>query len=601
MTLREAADRYGPTVAIIVALALLVLLLPANAKKSDTVSSNVASNVLGSGAAAAGTDNSSATTLPGGDLGSSASTLPGGAKAPGATPALVNGQNYAFGKGAHCRADGRQVGISRYMPPCAQWLDKNNFGATSQGVTKDKVLVVRFISQVDPATQAILKGAALADDPAVVTAAYQALFTYANDHYETYGRQVVFQDYNATGTDDNDEQIRNDAVKIATDIKPFLVFAGALKVFGQTLAQRNIVCVCTVTLSSQFYNENPPYIFGALPTSTEYAIQLAEYVGKRLANKPAKFAGDEINPTQNYRTKTRKFGLIYIEGIKGQVDPEGGRAADALTSELGKYGVTLTDKIGYTYDPGRNQQDLTTMIAKLHNDGVTSILMFVDPLYPILITGEATRQQYYPEWIISGSGLSDTTAAGRLYDQQQWKHAFGISPLWVTWTSVNKSTGYREVHHGNPNMKPGDEGVLVNIYQAAPQLIFTGIQMAGPKLTPQSFANGLFSYPRTGGTPASPLVFYTRQYPTAIKDFMEVYYDSQRKGVDERGLSGTGEIMKMNGGKRYLPGQWPPGDPNAFNDPTAVDTSDNPVGGGDPNHEQDGHTHPSTEKCLSCS
>ncbi len=73
------------------------------------------------------------------------------------------------------------------------------------------------------------------------------------------------------------------------------------------------------------------------------------------------------------------------------------------------------------------------MIAKMHGDGITSIIMFVDPLYPILITGEATRQQYYPEWIISGSGLSDTTAAGRLYDQQQWKHAFGISPLWVTW------------------------------------------------------------------------------------------------------------------------------------------------------------------------
>ena len=39
---------------------------------------------------------------------------------------------------------------------------------------------------------------------------------------------------------------------------------------------------------------------------------------------------------------------------------------------------------------------------------------FVDASTP------ATNQGYYPEWIITGSGLSDTTAAGRLYDQTQW-------------------------------------------------------------------------------------------------------------------------------------------------------------------------------------
>ena len=97
------------------------------------------------------------------------------------------------------------------------------------------------------------------------------------------------------------------------------------------------------------------------------------------------------------RTKTRKFGLIYLEGIKGQVDPEGKRAADDLETEMDKYGgATLTTKIGYTYDPGRNQQDLTTMIASMHNDGVTSIIMFVDPLYPILITGEAHAPAVLP-------------------------------------------------------------------------------------------------------------------------------------------------------------------------------------------------------------
>ena len=134
-------------------------------------------------------------------------------------------------------------------------------------------------------------------------------------------------------------------------------------------------------------------------------------------------------------------------------------------------------------------------------------------------------------------------------------------------------------------------------------LIFTGIHMAGPKLTRDSFAQGMFNYPKSGGTPNSPLIYFNRQYPTAIKDFIEIYYDSQRQGPDERSLDGTGMIMKMNGGQRYEIGKMPSGDLNSYfvaavnglRDPKAVDIKD---GNADPVHEQDGHKH--TTKCLSC-
>lgn len=607
MTLRQAADRYGATAVILVALAVLVFALPGNAKKdSDTLdASNSSSDNNGLSVGTNGSDSSTATGDQFATAGDGTSSLgggTGGTTGAGGTIKSASGNAVDFGTGTHCRSDQRQAGISRYMPPCAQWNSKDNGGSTYSGVTKDKVLVVRYVAQSDPATEAILQGAKLADDPEVVKRAYTALFKYSNQHYETYGREVVFQDYGASGPADNDEQARADAVSIATTVKPFLVFGGG-KVFAQEIAARGIVCVCTVTLSSEFYQSNPAAIWGSLPTSTEYGQVLGEYIGKRLNGKKAQFAGDEINPAQNLRSKVRKFGLIYLEGIKGQVDPEGKRAADNLEKEMNKNGVTLSTKIGYTYDPGRNQQDLTTMIARMHNDGITSIIMFVDPLYPILITGEATRQQYYPEWIISGSGLSDTTAAGRLYDQQQWKHAFGISPLWVTWNTVPQSTGYREVHHGDPNMQPGDEGVLINIYNSIPGLVFTGVHMAGPKLTRDSFAQGMFNYPKSGGNPNSPLIYYTRAYPTSIKDYIEIYYDGSRKGPDERSLQGTGMIMKMNGGQRYEIGKMPSGDLNTYfnaganglRDAKAIDVKD---GIADPQHEQDGHKH--TTKCLSC-
>ena len=46
-----------------------------------------------------------------------------------------------------------------------------------------------------------------------------------------------------------------------------------------------------------------------------------------------------------------------------------------------------------------------------------------DPLILKQITQEATKQNYFPEWVIGPSVLADTTIFGRTYDQQQWKHA----------------------------------------------------------------------------------------------------------------------------------------------------------------------------------
>lgn len=598
MTLKQAVDRYGVSGAIVLALAALVLLLPGNAKDKADLAAGDGNN---EGSGSQGVNGGLSTD----GLGATASTLPdgsvaagggGGSSTGGGTQGSQTTGAVEFGKGNHCRADGRQVSIERVAPPCANWTGKDNGGATSQGVTKDKILVVRYVAQSDPATDAILRSAKLSDEPDVVKRAYQALFKYYNQHWETYGREVVFQDFPASAPSENDEAAKADAVKIATDIKPFAVWGGP-KAFASEIVARNIICICTVTLSSEYYLSNPPYMFGSLPTSTEYSEHLGEYIGKKLNNKPAAFVGPGFSDQQKAK---RKFGLIYLEGTRGKVDPEGKRAKDSMVAAMAKYGAQFgsNDVIGYTYDPGRNQQDITTMMARLRGDGVTTVLMFADPLSPILITGEATRQQYYPEWIITGSGLTDTTSAARLYDQTQWRRAFGISPLWVTWNTPDKSYGYREAHHGEPGMGAGDEGVLINIYAQIPRVLFTGIHMAGPKLTPQAFAQGMFAYPKSGGTPSTPLHYYTREYPTALKDFVEVYYDVQRQGADERGLRGPGMVMKANGGKRYLPGQWDTSPPKAFNDPTALDTSDDPAMGGDPPHEQDGHKH--TGKCLSC-
>jgi len=117
--------------------------------------------------------------------------------------------------------------------------------------------------------------------------------------------------------------------------------------------------------------------------------------------------------------------------------------------------------------------------------------------------------------------------------------------------------------------------------------------MAGPNLNNSTFAAGIYAYPPTGGKPASPMVFVSRQYPTEIKDWSEVWYDPNQVGPDERTDTAAGMMVRADGGRRYKAGQWPTGPPSRANPVTTTDEQNNPP------HEQDGHTH--NKRCLSCS
>lgn len=603
MTLRDFLDRYGVTIAVIGMLALVIAILPGNAP-SETASRLASGAGGGETDLGGGTDGGSDGLTSGPAAAGGRAAGPGGSIGSGTTPRVTGPVGKAiFGQG-DCRPDGRESGFSVYSPPCVRW-EGGNGGATAQGVFPDKIVVVRWVGQVDPATQAILEANKLADDEETRANNYEGFRRYANQHTITYGREVVIQKLNASGPSDDDRAMRADAIKIAGDIKAFAVIEGTPDapipmIMAKELAQRGVICMCTSSLTSNWYQENPPYIFGTgLPTTTEYALQIGEFVGKRLKGGKAEWAGDEVYPPQAYKSKERKFGLLYLTGVRDRVEPEGRRAGQQITAELARYGVKVAVSQGYLYDPGRNQNDISTIIAKYKNAGVTTLITYVDPLSPILITKEATRQQWFPEWFITGSGLSDTTTAGRLYDQAQWNHAFGISPLWVTWANAENSGPYRSYYHGMPEAQPGDEGALVAIYSALVTQVFVGIHLAGPVLTRDTFSQAMFRYPPTGGKPAAPLIYWTRQYPTAIKDFTEVWWDGNRPGDDERGEAGTGMMIKVDGAKRYRPGQWPRTKPLAFvENGKEMTVSDDPKLSGDFPHDSDGHTH--VGKCKSC-
>jgi hypothetical protein len=621
LTIREFFERYGATTAILVALVLLFAVFPGNAGDTGTGADGVAATATGpSGAPVAPTGsvpggNGSVVTGPSGAV--TGTTPTGGPTGGGQTGAAAGTQRQAAPKAGQavwtgkegpgqfpapttdtpCREDGAIPGLHASAPPCVPVFDADNGGATYQGVTADSIKIVRYVAPDDPATQAALTAIGGADDPAVQDRTDNALMRYFATHYETYGREPYYEKYEAV--DDTEEAQRADAVTIAEELKPFAVW-GAPTVTAEELANRGVICICTVSQTRDFYTRNFPYIWGSLPEIELYYEHVAEYIGKRLWGRPAKHAGQNLRVSND----VRKFGLIYLEGTPERIDAGAQAAAKYFDKLLAQYGAKVEVSVAYIFDIQQQQHQSTSIIAQMVSAGVNNVICICDPLYPIFLTSEATKQQYYPEWLITGTALIDTTFFGRTYDKAQWAHAFGISPLWVFFSRVETSSGYGAVHHmieGLPSGMQG-EGVQVNVRQAPIQQVITGIMWAGPNLTPETFGAGLLARPPSGGNPKEPLVYFTPESPVSIKDFTEVWWNESGSGTDETSHDGVGILMKSNQGQRYALGQWPASDATVFgDDPSPVYTSDDP-----PEiraHGIDGHVHtvdPATDPCRSC-
>lgn len=604
LTVREFGRRYGPLIGFLTVALLAALLVPATHDKRSSTSAARARVDATSGdtatTALAGTE----AVLPGG------AALASGGLAPGSASGARGGNSgvTSLPVGSHAAApaacrkeDGRQPGISRYMPPCVDVFRGDNGGATAKGVKRDKIIVVRYVNYGDAATRAAAAAVSTKIVPSQADWEREtaALMRYFNLHYETYRREVVAVTVEASGTDD--KSARADAVKIAQEIGAFAVFPGTggadVPAFVEELAARHVFCMgCTLGYSRSFYRRTKGYVFATAPPLEEIYAHVAEYIGKRLAGKPARWAGE-----QSLAQRPRRFGLLWINNtFPGGGAPEPGQkqARDFLVAELGRYGVPLTRDVGYSYDISRVQEQATNLIVQMKTANVTTLAWHGDPLSLIVFTREATRQAYFPEWLIVSGFASDSTIFGRLYDQAQWRHAFGVTSGWVFPTSEAGAPGYREYHHARPAAPASEGNKATVVLHPTLELLFTGFQMAGPRLTVETFQKGMYDYPETGGLIVAPLRYFRPDSPMALKDATEVFYDAGRSGADEVGNQGVGVQVFAEGGSRRTLGSWPRTDPKVFTREDTVVTTDDPPAGLP--HEQNGHTHPADQRCRSC-
>ena len=450
---------------------------------------------------------------------------------------------------------------------CFARFTGDNGGATGPGVTRDSIKVVIYQAASGDGLSGLISAAASgATDPAAGLKASKGYAEILSHYFQTYGRTVEIQPFQGTGGSSDPVAAVADAETIARDITPFMVIGGPLltNAFADTLAAREIMCWnCTPGQSSAWYERHAPYVWDLQKNPQQGGMMVNEYIGKRLMGRPAIYAGDPA-----MHTTQRVFGSLHIS-----LDGSSSEISDALAADQKRWGFDYAVDVSFT-DPTQLATTGRDLITKLKAAGVTTVVYTGDPIAPATFTRIATEQQYFPEWILTGTALIDINLLPRTFDQQQWAHAFGPANLFVHATSGRvEASDLWTWWFGEPAPIPGAAGSL----SLGPmQLLFITLELMGPDVTVEHFRNSLFSAPTLVGSPLLGQISFGHRglFPgddyNGVDDQGEVWWDPTAVGVDELGRRGPGVYRWTNNGARVLPGKWTKGQPDVFDPATAV-------------------------------
>jgi hypothetical protein len=469
--------------------------------------------------------------------------------------------------GDRCDTDIGRVAIPAVAAsPCYLPFEGDNGGATEEGVTADTIKIVRYLPpEQDPIIKYITDAVAVddthEDQKDTQTKQVELLQTY----FESYGRKVEVEYYVSNGGAADATTARADAVTIAEDIKPFMVWGGPIltTAFGEELAARGISCISCAGGNQEEQLSWAPYVIGLGMNNEQARTHNVEVIAKQVAGRNAEYAGDPA-----FQEQERTFAYLHIETD----DPSSAQDAQNTVDALEEAGVEIKENVPYALDPATLQETAANAIAQMKAAGVTTVIFAGDPVAPREFTREATKQEYFPEWFLNISALVDTNAFARTYDQEQWKHAFGLTALAAR--VDNEKDGARFVYEWFYGEKAKADG-YIEVIAAQPAAFFAILQEVGPNLTRESFAEAMFRL-----EPEPDLLTVTSlswgdhgRWPNiegddwdGVDNITRIWWDPDEVGPDELRVDGAGLWRFVEGGKRYLPGEWPEEDFPAFDD-----------------------------------
>jgi len=538
---------------------------------TTVVGSTGGGTVATSGGAAAGSGGAGPAVTAGGASGGGgpASRATGGS----GTEAVAAGASGVTKGGLPCEPGVRQLPISSYAHPCQPAWSGDNGGATHRGVTAESIRIVIRTFPETANSQAVAAvgeqaGAASEEDTEMV---FRTFLDYFNEHFETYGRTVELVEYQSrfgNGTTEAQSKGREeaclDADVVANELNAFGVVgttaAAVSGPFAECAAQRGVVVFNGAAyFPEKFYDALHPYVWATTMECERISYQVAEYLSKRLVDRPAQWAGDPLLQTQS-----RKFATYVPNNDEYQ------HCVNITESEARRqgHGDANVSRYNYTLDVSRFPDEAARGIVQFKADGATTIVLACDPISVIFLTQSASSQAYRPEWFLIGVALQDTDNLAQLYDQTQVDgHLFGMSQLGATPKLIGPASepGRLYRHITGQTIPDGTAGGYTGLHQ-----IFNLIQAAGPHLTPDAIAAGAPTIP-PGGAPDYPFGYWSfADGPdgtpgagdhTAVEDSREIYWTSAYVSPE---TDKPGTYVETYGGRRFRNGEWPAEEPPVY-------------------------------------
>jgi hypothetical protein len=543
LLLQMPSRRYAPALIFAATLLLLVAIAPSRGPQKGGAAAfapftpGPAVTAVPTGAAVPGASASAGPVVPGATANPGSTASAGASSGPGAAvPA---------GDTSHCRA-GKQFSVPNFIaaPPCQPHFGGgNNGGATYAGVTAKEITLVFYRVKDSPAVQAVVGNAGIVPTTAQLNDFLAAETTFINSRYELWGRKlkiVSYQSPSCAGTPPSDDCFRQDARAIISAYKPFAVIFpqnATTPGFHDELSKRGVVNFGGLGLPSSFNTSRRPFRYDYTMDGDTQAVLTGEFYCKTLANQNARYAGDA-----NLRGKPRK-AQILVPDNEGTV--ASAQHMQSIINECDRGGgVTIKT---YSQDTSQAASQSTTLASQAKQNGITTLLYFTDPVFPIYFTPQLTAQSFHPENIPVGSSFLDYDPLGQLYDQGQWANAFGLGNLAESQNPKGQD-GYGAYTAGG-----GKQSLFISAdgTQSYFSVFAAGLQQAGAKLDPGTFERGLLTLPAFGGDRLHTRVQYGAGDYTGQADVRMTYWSTSATSPTN---GKRGAFLPLDSGRRHAVG-----------------------------------------------
>lgn len=429
-------------------------------------------------------------------------------------------------------------------PPCVPFFKGDNGGATWRGVTGTEIKV----AVGNPADSTTGRPLFSAEN-------LKAYETFFNRRYEFYGRQLRLIPFTPARAAATAVDMTNDAVKVDKEIGAFgaVMYSeqdGRQYVYFDALAQRKIVGVMTGLLGQSRADEahmraRAPYQWDYTPSTDRMFRGYGEFLCNQLAGRPPAYGGPYSFPTPK-----RRFGILVDTAFKDTPPFD----IEPMTRVLEACGET---PVVLEWDQATPP---TALLTKLRDEEVTSVMYTGQAgVLALRIMNDATAQRYQPEWLVWNLGYQDSDGSAHLYPAEHADHVLGLQvynkqlrpeDMPYVWAA-------REVNPAALSSPTDSLDSYQRLY-ASLLVLASGVQLAGPELTPQNMQRGLFeaSFPNPGA--GGPPYYQGRVgFPgvhTMQQDMTMVWLSQSEASPTSRRAPSYCYVQQ---GRRYGLGRWP--------------------------------------------